>query len=339
MMCSPTGPPVIDRATLPPLERLRLANELIGELWTTTMASLVEVVGDERSVRYLRPYYKANMSEEWLLRTRQLGMDKGSLLTLGHLMNLDAAAAGLTARTEVTEQSVTLTVYECPFGHSGQEGFCKLHSLFLDSMYEGMEIECVDHRVMCRNRGDPFCQHVAAPRSALPEERLKQGRNLMVITEPTLPPEAMLEMGERFASNLWISTVQALSDAIGGDRALSVLRPLMRKLGHAAGLRYANMMGLKGDSEGDLAKMVSLLHEIMQQPTIVRQTDDGFEEAVGSCPYEDAPDVVHLLFDALSEGVCQAVGTECRLTIDRGDGVPGACRWNMRCPRLGAKGH
>ena len=155
----------------------------------------------------------------------------------------------------------------------------------------------------------------------------------MAITGPTLPPEVVLEMGERLASDLWISAVLALSDAIGSERALFVLRPLMRKLGHAAGIRFGSLLGLKGDSEDDLAKAVSLMHEIMQQPTNVRKTSDGFEEAVGSCPYESSPDEVHLLFHAFAEGVCQAVGTKCRLTIERSDSVSGACRWNIRFPR------
>lgn len=333
MMRPSARPLLIDQATLPSLERLRLANELIGEMWTTSMTALVGVLGDERSVRYLRPHYRANMREECLHLAQQLGMDKGSLLTLGYIMNLGSATAGLKARTEVAERSVTLTVYECPFGHSGQEAFCKLHTLLFDSVLEELETDYVDRRVMCRSRGDPFCQHVMAPRSALPGERPEEGRAVMVLAEPLLPPEAMLEIGARFASNLWISTVQALSDAIGGYRTLSVLRPLMRKLGHASGLRYMSILGLGGDDEDDLAKVVSLLHEIMHQPTVGWQTDDGFEETLGSCPYEDSPDEVHKLCDALAEGVCQAVRPDCLLIIDRGDGVPGACRWSVRCPR------
>lgn len=324
---------------MPSLERLRLANELIGEMWTTSMTALVGVLGDERSVRYLRPYYKAKMREEWLRLAQQLGMDKGSLLALGHIINLGSAAAGLKARTEVAELSVKHIVYECPFGHTGQEAFCKLHTLLLDSVYEELDADHVDRRVMCRVRGDPFCQHVTVPRSALPEERPEEGRVLMVLTEPALPPEAVLEIGVRFASNLWISTVQALSDAIGGYRTLSVLRPLMRKLGHASGLRYMSILGLSGDDEDNLAKVISLLHEIMQQPTVGWRTNGGFEEVLGSCPYEDSPDEVHKLCDALAEGVCRAVRPDCRLIIDRGDGVPGACRWSVRSPRrLRAKG-
>ncbi len=324
---------MVDGAKLTPLEMRALMNEMLGELWVASVIALTDHLGEELSIRYMRPRMKVNMHEGWHYWKERLKLDDDPLSILAYLMHIGSRAGGLVSKAEMSEWGVALTVYECTVGRPDREIFCKLHALAFDCLCEAMDPEYVDRHVKWLTRGDPVCQHLAIRRTLSSDKWFDSGGVIMLLTEPSVSMEQLLEVGSWHVSSQWMIVVQALVDAVGSELALSILRPEMNKRGRAAGRRLLCILNIDQDTKGALENVVAFLHELMQQPTEGRLTKDGYEERVASCPFEDASDEVHVLFDAYIEGVCQAVEPGCVLTVERSALERGVCKWRLERSR------
>jgi hypothetical protein len=151
-----------------------------------------------------------------------------------------------------------------------------------------------------------------------------------VLTQPNVPIDLVLDIGSQFVSALWVLTVQAFVDAVGSEKATSILRPLMTKSGLAAGLRFSQMLYTDEEEKKTLQKMLAFLNELLQQSAEIRTTENGIDELVKDCPFQDAPREICALFDAFAEGMCRSIDPECQLAVTRlEEGKEASCHWKI----------
>lgn len=308
---------------------MALANELVGELWMTSLIAFFDAVGHDLTIQAMRPLLRLHGAEGWLRMRDNLALDDDPLVMIAHTVNIGTASAGLPSKTEIAERGVIQTVYDCPFGRTGKDIFCIVHSFLHEGLYEVIDPGYASRHLKWLPHGDPFCQHVIIRREVPPERWNDCGEVLCTLTRPNVPTEQVMMMGRELVGDLFVLTIQAFVDTAGSREAVAVLRPLMVKCGRAAGLKIARRVS--ADEVDALEGVLVHLSDSMRQSATVRVEGDRLSLNVRGCPFEDAPDEVCELFDAFVEGVCLEVEPESRPTIGRaGEGGTVTCCWSVR---------
>lgn len=120
-------------------------------------------------------------------------------------------------------------------------------------------------------------------------------------------------------------------DLVGRERTLELALPLAKELGVKMGKRLIEDRGEKGDLD-TIREKLDYLSGIQGQvgpPTAF--TADGLEREIRECQYMDRPCEVCKQFEAISNGVCEAIDPSYEFVYDRmiSKGDP-TCHWTVR---------
>ncbi len=147
-----------------------------------------------------------------------------------------------------------------------------------------------------------------------------------------LPMEERMSFAARMVvmSQLFTFT-SMLIDQVGSQRALELVVPTARQ----TGLRVGAMMKGGAGAEGDLSTIkerMDLLGSVLQQSgTTTLITETGMEREIADCSCKGALPEVCRQFEAVFDGVCQAINPNCEFSYDRmmseGDSK---CHWVIR---------
>lgn len=305
------------------------ATQIMGEWSFIAMAGIVESVGLEKAVEYLRPHYHSYGTEAWLRGNKEARLQGDSVIVIAQTLKISNALTGSRCDVEIREHGITTTHKECfASAFKYPNAWCLLHEVMHQAEFEAIDPQYGFRFIETMGGGYKECKGVARKKTDAVDRWEDCGTIKAVMLEPALP-DNVKRLAVWIVCGWWIMTVEGLIDAVGEERAVEILRPSMAKNGATWGLRFAEMIGMEGH-ENRLAHLLDTISGVMQINGEVIVRTDRIDEKVLSCPFRDSPDGICRLFHAFIEGLCFSLEPDMVFTRKKKCPSRPFCHWTFK---------
>jgi hypothetical protein len=304
------------------------AAPLIGEWYFCTLVNFNKIVGKQKMIEALTPYFKEHGAWGWSKIKDHLSSCRTSHERMAHMVKFGTCVAGFPNSVSITSKGVVYRIYSCQ-NVKGDPIFCDVHDLLGKALINSID-EDYDHNYVKRmNQGSSHCLGVIVKKDQS-SELDSYGEAIETIAEPTFSEQEMVLFSEQFASQIWILAVSAFVDEAGANKTLSSMLPIMRSSGMTHGYRYAATIGSDKDGFENIIPLISYFSTVLDQHISFSDTGNCIRCVVNACPFQDSTDEVCLMIDTFMEGLCQSVDRDLILTTERERiGRRQICTWHI----------
>jgi hypothetical protein len=290
-----------------------IAAQILGEWWNIGMTGLLHNVDLDRAMKCMKPH-TMYCGMEWWLKVKDSfqvleGVEEGSLKQQALNIQIGHAHGRVPCRVEVNDGEVVVTVTECwsakfpyPFG------WCASHEYFFEGNCKAINPE---HSISFAQRiadGHPTCRIIVRDKES-PAKNQNTGRASTLLPDLQLSDEQINSKSVTLLSLFWMTTMDALIDAVGEKATIDIVKPCMFKSGEAWGLKLGEMIQHKEGEKG-VADLLDLFSQIMRLDGDLFVNQGRVDKVIDSCPFASAPEPVCILYDAFVEGLCRSIDPE-----------------------------
>lgn len=306
----------------------RLAVQLLRDFWLTTVTAFVDAVGERKAMKAALPYLKPfGMSDALELRDAGGITDNGiggELQTL--TLSMDVIGV-MHEGAEMRADGGLIEVTDCPL-KGAPRMICLLHEEIGRGMLsaKGKDLEMKNLGVKEGER--KTCRWLIYDATKGVDAVMRQGASssiaLVEIDEDTRLDMAMVSL-----TDSWMTTLSAMSDALGEDKAELVLAPRFRAIGSNLARELQQLAGTEESSPAAIAKVVDKFNQVLyQEGDLILVEESPPVKVMSSCPFSGASSLACHMVESVIKGICQQIdeGSDCRFVrLECRDNV--VCHW------------
>jgi hypothetical protein len=181
-------------------------------------------------------------------------------------------------------------------------------------------------------QGDPFCRYVVRRRSEPWHDLDDLGRAVETLPPIEFPPEEREALTVNIETTVWTIWTKALSELMGSDRTVDLMREPSETLGREFGARLKKEWNFAVEEARQVEKGIEVLGAAMgQEYEPLFENSQEVKVEVRHCSLADGPIEACMQFEFLANGICQSIGPEYELKHQsmhtRGDE---RCVWAVR---------
>jgi hypothetical protein len=316
--------------SIPSSERAELALQLAGEWWMIAMTGLFKTVDQDRAIEFMRPHIRqSGMEAGFYLIDMTPGENSISRLALNFVVGLKHVRVPNVV--EIVEEGVVATMGGCWATSTDiQSSYCRLHEISMNGSCEAIDSDYEARLTEMPTPESPQCKAVIRKKGVPLDDWLNYGKTVQIMPDVDIPNDVMDKNRLSVLSDYWMMTVIGFAEAVGGNKAVEILRPCMVKSGMAWGLKLAERFHFSPGEKG-VAGLVSILSDIMELEGDILISSGRVDKAVGTCPFVKSSREVCSLFDSFVEGLCTSLDGRIKFTPHKIEcpSLP-ACYWIIK---------
>ena len=325
---------VTDNSVSPPGESFVYPDIHGFELAVNILRSLMSEVGTNRALEAIRGYSKvwginaANMAKQ------RFGL-KGSELedvALPYYLYHCASSFGHIKPLEIRDGKAVVELYACPamqipncppeiciaLSHYIAEGICEATNPDYEIIFT--------HHIANR---DDCCRYVVKKKSMNVD--LTNPGNLQKTIPLNLSQEEIFTLATFVAYSMVNMFTSASIQLIGSERTLELALPQARAVGNNVGKKLMGELNSIGDIQiiGEKLDLFGSWYGRIGSPATVN--GPILEKKITECPCKGSPIEVCMQFEAVANGICEAINPDYSLALDRrmSEGES-CCHWIVR---------
>jgi len=303
-----------------------LAVQLLREFWLVTVNAFIDAAGEKKVFQTNLPYLKPfGMSEA--IEIEQVGLIQADSLA-GQMQTLALSLSILDIQfrpVELRRDGGFIEITDCPM-KGVPRVFCSLHEEICRGMLAARHQDLELTNLGTREAEKKTCRWLIFDREK-GQDLVNGEKAISTVETPAISEELRLDRAMMSLTESWVTTLDAMVDSLGQEKAELVLAPRFRAIGAAHAQRFLQFSGARTKDLQSIAQAVDKFNEVLYQEGDLMQTCDGQPvKVMSSCPFSGTNDLACALLESVVKGICQELdeNTDCRF-------IKFECRNNVVC--------